>query len=235
MINIYSLSFIFVTNSYDTKNGQCYFIIQMPCAQVTKHCYGSLCKGNIAGVSIQRTGHRHCWNQRSSRRKHGLQRPRHIQWNPVYMTYQYELPHVSIQRSGSSKMPVLSKGRCFPLTCQIELQVTGWHEMAEEAKVCWQQYAKGACGKAEVGDGAYPLVIGAWYLIPAVMGWVIKLVMWLPPKKAEVSKIHIHPQYAWYRMLEMISQSYGWSLWQTIWASPRGHTKKNVTVYLRED
>jgi hypothetical protein len=65
--------------------------------------------------------------------------------------------------------------------------------------------------------------MGVRYLIPAVMGWVIKLVMWLSPisphkygenlpsRKAEVSKIHIHPQDAWYRKLELAdeSQSYG--------------------------
>ena len=53
MMNIYFLIFIFVANSDDTENGQGYFIIQKPCAQVTQHCYGSLCRGNIARVSIK--------------------------------------------------------------------------------------------------------------------------------------------------------------------------------------
>jgi len=60
------------------------------------------------------------------------------------------------------------------------------------------------------------------YLIRAVMGWAKKK-EWLSPispqnygeslpsRKGEVSKIHIHPQEAWYRILKLPneSQSYG--------------------------
>jgi hypothetical protein len=62
--------------------------------------------------------------------------------NLVYITYQYKLPHVWIHRFGASKMPVLRKGKCFPSHMSDELQVTGWQAMVEEAKVCWQYYAK---------------------------------------------------------------------------------------------
>jgi len=57
MMNTYLLIFIFVTNNDNTEKGQCSFIIQMLCAQVT-----SLYRGNIARVSIKWTGQRHCWN-----------------------------------------------------------------------------------------------------------------------------------------------------------------------------
>ena len=76
----------------------------------------------------------------------------------------------------------------------------------------------------EVEDGAYLPVMGVQYLIPTVISWVKeKLILRLllispqnygkslPSRKGEVSKIHIHPQEAWYRKLNLPdeSQSYG--------------------------
>jgi len=70
-----------------------------------------------------------------------------------------------------------------------------------------------------VGDGAYPPITGVQYLIPAVISWVKKLIIWLSPispqnygkslplRKGEVSKIHIHPQDAWYRMVKLPDES----------------------------